>query len=90
MKLSKVHKQIFIIALKNEYTDDNFTFVDLLIKAKQEITYNRDKIEFFIGQLLKWKYLRFMRYYDGVRDVELTVVGCNQNKYNIICQLRRK
>lgn len=92
MKLSNLHKKIFIIALENEYKPDDFTFVDLLIKAKKiKGQYNRKySIEYYIGQLIEWKYLKFVTSYDDINEHEIVVVGCNEKKYKIKCELKIK
>lgn len=94
MKLTKLHKKIFEIALKNEFKNEDFSVVDLIINAKKDIKgVNRNRkysIEYYIGQLIEWKYLKLMTVYDDIGEYEFVVVDCNDKKYKIKCELKLK
>lgn len=95
MKLTKLHRKIFEIALKNIFKDYyDFTPVELILQAKKDIKgVNRNRkysIEYYIGQLIEWKYLKFMTVYDDIGEHEFVVVDCNDKKYKIKCELKLK
>ena len=95
MKLNKIHKKIFGIALKNIFKNYyDFTPVELIIQAKKGIkgiNYNRKySIEYYIGELIEWKYLKLMTVYDDIGEREFTVVDCNEKNYKIKCELKLK
>lgn len=95
MRLNRLHRKIFEIALKNIFKNyEDFTPVELVVQTKKGIkgiNYNRKySIEYYIGQLIEWKYLKFMTLYDAIADHEFTVVDCNDKNYKIKCELKLK
>lgn len=79
MKLNKIHKKIIQIIFESKVNNDNCLVVDLLILLRKHIKKD-NSLEYYIGQLLVWKYLVL-----NGRYIELV-----DDKYKIVCKINLK